>query len=335
MTTEEIQRAFEASLAADRSFIRPFMASWDYQVKRRKRGVSYQDELPQDFFRFGDPDEIVNWMNWFSGEYPDFIAPSFISPLEEQSLEYDRELLQKLGVAYDFDQYKNVGLNNAHDFFIPQSYPIPQEHAIRNVLDFGAGYGRQANLWWPFLEGKGNLIGVDAIPLSYSLQSHYYSAIKPGYKDYIFEKDGFRIAPEGSELYHLPTWRLDLVPDNSIDLIICIQVLPELGSKLINYLFDEFARILKPGGAFYIRDLNYLYKAFGSSTIDARLEKKGFRLEYRAYVGHNKHLHGIPRVWRKTVPEIEAANAIPAGLRKRYFLEYIDAVTGGRLKSKK
>ncbi len=333
--TETIQRAFETALNQDKQFIKPFMASWDYQNKRKKRNVRYNEELPQDFFRFSDPDEIVKWMNWFSGEYPSYFDPAITNPLVSQSLVNDSEIFRKLNLVHKFETYENIGLNNAHDFFIPQSYPVPAEFEIKTVVDFGAGYGRQANLWWPFVEGKGNFIGVDAIPLSYSLQSHYYHAIKSDYKEYVFEKEQFKIDPKGSDIYHLPTWRLDLIPDNSVDLIICIQVLPELSRTLINYLFKEFHRILKPGAALYLRDLNFLYKAFGTGNIDGILQTNGFSLEFRAFVKHNTHIHGIPRIWRKDTGEFDQASQGSLSRRRDYFLEWIDSLTGGRLKGKK
>lgn len=329
-TGSNIRKHFEAALAADKSYLRSFLTSWDYQVKLKKRGVKYQDELPQEFFEFSESEEILKWMNWFTGDYPNFMNTALTDPLMEASLRNDRAIMEALKLPTELSNYYNVGLNNAHDFLLPQLYPVPEEFGIRTVLDFGAGYGRQANLWWPHVKAKGgNFIGVDAIPLSYSLQAQYYAAIKPDYKEYIFEKDGFRIDQSGSDLYHLPTWRFDLIPDNSVDLVMCVQVLPEISSKLIGYLFKEFHRILKPGGAFYIRDLNFMYKAFGSSKIDTKLEDCGFQLEYRGYLQHNVHLHGIPRIWRKKIDGFEQT---PGKHRKRYFIESIDAMTGGRLK---
>ncbi len=330
------QQKFESVLERDKSkYVKPFIISWDYQAKRKKRGVKYSNGLPEDFYTFNGAQDIVKWMNWFSGEYPSFYKDELINPLIEKSKQNDIAILKNLGIDYDFNQYKNVGLNNAHDFFIPQSYPVPKEFEIKTVLDFGAGSGRQANLWWSHLNGKGNFIAVDAIPMSYGLQHHYYKAIKPDFVDYIDNPDAFKIDTKGSNLYHVPTWRLDLVPDNSVDLILCVQVLPELGKQLILHIFEQFQRILNPGGAFYIRDLNYMYKAFGTVDIDTALINAGFTLEYKAFIEHNKHLHGIPKVWRKNMESITNVQKNNLNQKKRYLLEDIDALTGGILKRKK
>ncbi len=330
------QNKFESVLEKDRSkYVKPYVVEWDYQKKRKKRGVKYESDLPEDFYTYKGPQEIVGWMNWFKGEYPSFYKKEVIDPLYEQSLQNVKAILKKLDVIYDFANYKNVGLNNAHDFFIPQSYPVPAEFEIKTVLDFGAGYGRQANLWWPHIKGKGNFIAVDAIPMSYGLQNSYYRSIKPDFKDYIENPDSFKIDTKGSDLYHVPTWRLDLIPDNSVDLILCVQVLPELGKQLIHYIFEQFQRILKPGGAFYIRDLNYMYKTIGAIDIDKSLINTGFTLEYKAFIEHNKHLHGIPKIWRKNIDSITNLQKNSLAQKKRYLLEDIDALTGGILKKKK
>lgn len=321
---------FKTALENDKAkYVKSFIIAWDYQIKRKKRKLKYSTDLPEDFYSFTGTKEIVNWMNWFKGKYPSFFKAELINPLVEQSKQNDAEILKKLDIAYDFNEYQNVGYNNAHDFFIPQSYPIPEEFVINTVLDFGAGYGRQANLWWPAIKGKGNFIAVDAIPLSYCLQHYYYEAIKPDFKEYVEQPSTFKIDEHGSDLYHIPTWRLDLIADNSVDLILCVQVLPELDKKLIQHILTQFQRILKPGGMFYIRDLNFMYKALGSINIDEAIKNAGFTLEYKAFIEHNVHLHGVPKIWRKNIQSISNQHKTNFKQRKRYLLEQIDAFTKG------
>ncbi len=328
--TLTLQQKFDAALQKDKhDYVKSYIISWDYQEKRKKRNKKYSSGLPEDFYDFKNPASIVNWINWFSGEYPSFYNDELILPLYEKAKQTDIAILKKLGIEYNFSNYKNVGLNNAHDFFIPHCYPVPKEFEIKNVLDFGAGYGRQANLWWPHVKGHGNFIAIDAIPLSYGLQYYYYKAIHSDFKDYIDQPDSFKINKEGSNLYHLPTWRLDLVPANSLDLIICVQVLPELSKRLIIYLFQQFQRMLKPGGALYIRDLNYMYKTIGAIDIDKKLISHNFTLEYRAFIEHNKHLHGIPKIWRKNIDRFINSGKRNMNQKKRFLLEDIDALTQG------
>jgi SAM-dependent methyltransferase len=332
MIINQFLEKFNSVLEGDRTdYVKPFIISWDYQENRRNRKKNYSNDLPSDFYSYSNPNEIVNWMNWFKGEYPSFYKNELIDPLFEKSKQNDIEILKILNVEYDFDKYRNVGLNNAHDFFIPQSYPVPEEFSINTVLDFGAGYGRQANLWWPFVKGRGNFFAVDAIPLSYCLQSQYYKSIKPDFKEYLESPTRFTIDTDSSDIYHIPTWRFDLIPDNSVDLVLCIQVLPELSAKLIIYIFKQFHRILKPGGAIYIRDLNYMYKTLGALNIDNSLIAQGFTLEYKAYIEHDRHLHGIPKVWRKNIETINSKQKASFSQKKRYLLSQIDSFIKNKL----
>ncbi len=114
-------------------------------------------------------------MNWFEKDYPNYVPDHIIDPLVEQSRKNDQQILSSLGLQYDWENYdKRIGYNNAHDYLMPTLYPMPARNKINRVLDFGAGYGRQANLWAGNCE---TYVSIDAIECSYCLQSLYYSAM--------------------------------------------------------------------------------------------------------------------------------------------------------------
>jgi hypothetical protein len=181
---------------------------------------------------------------------------------------------------------------------------------------------------WNELKGKGNFLASDAIPKSYGLQYYYYKEINPDTKEYLDSSTSFKVDVHGSNLYHIPCWRLDLIPNNFIDLVLCIQVLPELGKQLIEYILTEFYRILKPGGAIYIRDLGYMYKSIGAFSIEDKIKNSGFTLEYKGFVQHNKHIHGIPRIWRKNIDAIISQEKIARNQKMKFFIRDIQSIIG-------
>jgi len=147
--------------------------------------------------------------------------------------------------------------------------------------------------------------GVEAIENGYCCQNLYYKAASLlRVSDYIEDPERFRITAAPG-IYHLPTWRCDLLPSDFFDLIIAVQVLPELKDRLALHLLELFKRCLKVGGALYIRDhdLRFL-PASHTHTLDLHelLPSFGFQLEFRPYVYDLEEIHGVPRLWRKTDP---------------------------------
>ena len=164
------------------------------------------------------------------------------------------------------------------------------------MLDFGAGFGRQANLFYG-LDRTRQYVAVDAVPYAYTLQQHYLRSLNPALVEYIDDPDGFVLAGPG--LYHVPTWRHDLLPSNHFDLIIAVQVLAELSEKLATFAIDLFHRVLAPTGRLYIRD--HAESGFGPSCANyiLGLEEAGFRLDYRLDARDGIDVHGVPRCYVK------------------------------------
>ena len=185
-------------------------------------------------------------------------------------------------------------------------------NSIKNVLDFGSGIGRQAFQWFG-LEGKGdvNFFSVDAIESLYLLQNEIYSLLFPNkLREYFYNPEVFcriDVSKQDTNLYHLPTWRMDLLPSNSFDLIICVQVLNEINKETLEYLLAQFQRIAKENCILYIRDNEIGYTPAHNNRVGRLLLKLGFELLFR-YSGMETRIEGKPRVWAFTGVENSAAH---------------------------
>lgn len=326
----QIEERFFEVFASDRDkFIQKWLVSWDYQEKRKKRKHAYQEAIADDFFSFNGKADLVKWMNWFEKDYPDYLPETLTQPLVQKSLANDQKIFRDLGLQSDWVNYeKRIGLNNAHDSLFPQLYPVPDYAENRVVLDFGAGYGRQANLW---ARENSVYIGMDAIVNSYCLQNLYYSSLGQPFTEYLDDPSAFKVDVQKSGIYHLPTWRTDLIPDNSVDLVMCVQVLPELNSKLVKHMISQFQRMLKPGGMLYLRDHGHTWKPAGSINVDNHLKKTGFVLEFVPHLRNDIDLHGLVRIWRKPNPDVVNSWKRTRKEKKRQFIENMDTLLGGGL----
>ncbi|MCX7017130.1 MAG: class I SAM-dependent methyltransferase [Candidatus Sumerlaeota bacterium] len=314
----DILDQFRGAYARDeRRFAPQWLCAWQYQDVRRRRGERYAGELPQDFYTYGGPADLVRWFNWCAASaLPDYFRHESVEPLIDMSLRFDQSLLERHALTYDWDSYRrSIGRYNAQDYILQNLYPVPERYTVKRILDFGAGYGRQANLWTQ-RHPEIVYVAMDAIPLSYCLQHLYYSHLRSSYSDYVLAASPFRVREEPG-VYHLPTWRHDLLPSGFFDMVVCVQVLQELSPKLLLHILDVFWRVLRPGGALYVRD----HEGPGPKNrliLDRCLEAHGFDLEFHAHAVDMKDLHGIPRVWRKPDPEVMASRRwTRAGLMSR------------------
>ena len=88
---EALEKKFLSVLENDRSrFVRKWMTAWDYQQIRKKRKIKYQDGLPEDFFSYKGPQDLIKWMNWFHFDFPDYFPASLTEDLIKTSLENDK-----------------------------------------------------------------------------------------------------------------------------------------------------------------------------------------------------------------------------------------------------
>ena len=219
---------------------------------------------------------------------------------------------------------------NAQDYIIANS--IPEKTSNKKiVLDFGSGFGRQANIWNQLENENYVHISVDAIVKSYCLQWLYYSNFEREFHEYAIEKSAFILDEKSKGIYHLPTWRMDLIPSNYVDKITVVQVFQELNADLVKYIVKEFYRILKPNGSIYVRDHGNAWRPAHKLNMDKYLMNNGFTLEYKMHALDKIDIHGIPRIFRKT-------NNIAKNQEKVSMQQFIyekkrefDSLTGGRL----
>lgn len=327
---EQIFETFKAVFERDKSrYIKDWLVKWDYQVKRKKRKLVAEEGEPADFFNYYGVQDFVEWINWLKEPSPNYLGDN-VKDLIELSTTNDQVAFKNLGIEINWQRYKsNIDFMNAHDFTFPNFYPQPNRFKIRNVLDFGAGFGRQANLWTSKLSDY-TFIGMDAVPKSYCLQNQYYKSLGKKVVDYI-ETDNFKIDFTGNCIYHVPTWRYDLIPDNSLDLVLCVQVLPELNSTLVKKMILEFQRMLKPGAMLYIRDHGEFWKPAGGVNADEFAVENNFVLEFHPHLISEVEIHGVPRIYRKKDPVVVQSHQPSANRKIRQHLEDLDALLGGSL----
>jgi SAM-dependent methyltransferase len=219
----------------------------------------------------------------FMDDYPDDV----INPLIYQSYKFDYEFLKKYNLHINYPKYINtIGRYNAEDYLITKDY-INQG----NILDFGAGYGRQINLFHQ-LYGNLKYTSIEGIQQPYYMQYYYYKETDMELHEYL---DG-DVEIKGTGIFHIPTWRYDLLPENSYDIVFCVQVLKEINEKLLRHMIHTFDKSLKKGGVIYIRDHGMKWKYPANRVdVDKTLEDIGYKLEFT----NEDKLHGVPRIWRK------------------------------------
>ena len=260
-------------------------------------------EWAQQYHKYNGPSDLIRWFEWGS-KRPHYFSDEQIRLFANLSEVKNRKILREVsgGRSYSF---QNVDEYNATDYLFQNLYPVPSRMRVQRILDFGAGYGRQVNLWSQ-LQKELVYVGVDGIELPYCLQNFNYQQFDLALRDYVDDPETFRIE-ESPGIYHLPTWRCDLLPSGFFDMVVCVQVLQEINEELVRYMIGVFERCLKPGGALYIRDHDLAWQPAHLLDLNQYLSERGFVLEFRPLAIDNHpsiqrgkpDVHGIPRIWRK------------------------------------
>ncbi len=226
--------------------------------------------------------------------------------LIEKSHKFHQQVLQSFSENDQMSEYASSGTG---DFVNTLDYQLvttitkdTRKEKIERIMDFGAGYGREANLFTQHPDCKEYTI-VEAIEDSYVVQSAYLKiAADKILENCVFNESLFGnldFKSDKKKLNHLLTFDMDLIPDEHFDLIICSNVLNEITGDVFAYVIKEIARTLKKGGILYVKD-HGLADQCGHQYYDYDvLESLNFALEYRPFVEDLKDIWTVPRIYRK------------------------------------
>ncbi len=286
---------FREAKARDLQALQGSMAAWidEWIVPSGNQGKWYlEHNSEEDIASY-----LVNWNKRRNLHYFD-AAPELVAQSHAVTNRVFTELSRTQSELPDYSEPMIVDYYNAEDYVFQNPYPDTDRTTVTRVLDFGAGFGRQLNMW---SQNVPELVfcGVDAIEGGYMTQNFYYknSGTLPVY-EYIDDPGNFNIS-DAPGIYHIPSWRFDLVPDNFFDLIIGVFVLDEIGRNTALYSLDQFTRCLKPGGKIYARDHNCGTAGGNGLNMDLEIENRGFVLEFRPHIMDRAEIWGLPRIYRK------------------------------------
>jgi hypothetical protein len=307
--SEALNARFLASLDEDRKArdVPEHRARWLFAERLNARG----DRKEMSFAVYEGIGHLVKFFNWhIRGQFPDPFLPGLIDPLVAASTATDQRVFADLGLVDKNLMIPRLARYNAQDHILMRAFPVPERNRARVLLDFGAGHGRLANLGFNApdrAQRLDKLIAVDAIASTYLTQLAYYRALGLRVWEYLehqgdaLTQDAVARALEDHDVIHLPTWRFDLVPDGSVDMVSCIQVLKELPGALVADILKTFARVTTVCGAVYIRDHVQFHNP-NHMPVDLLLQTNGFDCEFAPHWRDRIEIHGLPRIWRKVDP---------------------------------
>lgn len=251
---------------------------------------------------YDGPEQLRRWFAWAEPfDFPDWFLTDD-DPLVTGIADRDAACLDRLGLAPVGDVLGRFARYTAQDDLLRRAYPVPDRLRPRVAIDLGPGNGRLAN---PLLRGEApvdTLVAVEGIAGPYLTQRAYYAGLGLRVADYLdaADPDGFDVAAlaEDHDVVHLPTWRLDAVPDGSVDLVCAVQVLRELPQTTVRFVLGHLRRVVRPGGALYVRDHPATHDLTGLPT-DELVTEHGFALEFAPQVRDRVDIHGLPRLWRR------------------------------------
>ncbi|OSP52934.1 hypothetical protein BV911_18500 [Pseudoruegeria sp. SK021] len=270
--------------------------SWQHLEKRLAEGALGD----MNFHGFLGPEHLTRLYNWIDRiPYPNFLNGPPFERLVALARAADLAVMDRLGLDPELHGIDAVSVYNAQDFRFQTPYQVPWRQRVRTFLDFGAGHGRQANLWLQTAPQLTTFIAVDAFPATYLTQRLYYQALGLTLNDHMdMTQQPFVIHEDPKVVNHLPSWRLDLVPDGSVDMVCAVQVLRELSRGMLRFALRQFHRILRTDGALYIRD-HIGFHNVNMVDMDRVLAASGFVAEWQPALIDGKDVHGVPRIWRK------------------------------------
>ena len=269
----------------------------------------YNQDVRERMVHYHSKYDLLHWMTfWTEAERlgSPFAGEEKYEAIKSRSAQAHIKTLNNVYSKFDHTKKPHAGYDiwNAIDGYIVDT----KCDSPSTVLDFGAGYGRLGLVFGDESRG-GKYIAVDCVEVSYMLQNLLLTSYAPErtseYIDMAMERrlDEFDLsADEG--IFHLPTWRLDLVPDESIDVVTAIFVLPEITDFALLDFIKHANRVVRKGGYIYLRDHLYHtgdagHKGAHRFDTEKLLAEAGFKETYRSDYVDNKDIYGTPRTYQK------------------------------------
>ncbi len=270
----------------------------------------YEDAVQKRLSHYHSKYDLLHWLTFWTE--PERLVSPFSNEDKYKALRTTSRLTHENVLKMLFSSGSmNSELHAGYDIWNAIDGYIVSEHCsnVRSVLDFGSGYGRLGAIFGE-PSRNGVYISVDCIEVSYILQNLFLSLMAPErfyeYCDYVFERRDFKVdCQKTNSIYHLPSWRFDLIEDNQIDLITAVFVLPEINEFALLDFVKHAKRIVREGGYIYLRD--HLYQSGDKNhsgahrfDTDSLLKDAGFEVKYIGNYEDNLDIYGIPRIFQKT-----------------------------------
>jgi SAM-dependent methyltransferase len=267
----------------------------------------YDKEIQKRLSKYESKYDLLHWMSHWTEK------KRLISPFKGNKI-YE-EIKKKSSIShinvfeYLFSkEIVNKKLHNGYDIYNAIDGYLINKHCkgVSTTLDFGSGYGRLGCILGQ-KNSKMTYISVDCIERSYLLQNLFLSLFAPKrfyeYFDFRFENKEFKIL-KGNNIYHLPTWKMEIIKNNSVDLITAVFVLNEINQFALNHFINQARRVLKKGGYIYIKDHLYQtgeksHKGAHKNNTEVELKKAGFDIIFQGNYKDDQEIFGIPRILKK------------------------------------
>ena len=261
----------------------------------------------QEYHASRDVQDILAWVAHIEMQAPGFDHAAWslpVGPAERHLIDVsaafnDGVFARLFGPDARNIQHQRLDFYNMSDWVLQHAYPRPLPERLERVLDFGAGFGRQAALWLS-LGSRNTYVALDAIESMYVAQTHYLGSAPFPLLEYLDAPGTFAIEDAGRPAsFHVPGGRFDLLPTGFFDMVLCVQVLPEIHESVLFHSLSLFRRVLRDGGYLYVRDHGPAWMPGHQQLVPEILPRFGFVLEFCPRWRDTQDLHGLPQIWRK------------------------------------
>lgn len=273
----------------------------DWQYIRRAAGTNDQKEL----HTWKGKASLLAWLRVMGAGRPmqsgGLRLPQSLIDASQQCYE---QLFAALGERFETE---SLNIVNALDFSLCSLVPN-----VRSILDYGAGYGRQAFLF-SSLPGA-QIFANDAVETSYFSQYWVFKTLEFPlweYFDHASSLQEFLVTGKEAKVIHLPTWRNDLIPDHSLDLVLFVWCLSEMSHDAAKVALETCIKKLKPGGFVYIRDEQHSH----GWQMEKQFLLHGFLPVYQPWMlPLDGKMNGTPRLYRYLPQHLDKRNTAYASL---------------------